>query len=140
RDMVAVAPWSGARPAGAGHATRDRIGAGARHGSPRDKVDRGGRECARDALPVLERLCGAATNASLVVWRRSGVGRIRVGVGDGPASGGRAIRRDADDGYRLDAVAGVAAADGQRVGTLVAQPRSPYVSEWEADDSAITCR
>ena len=65
------------------------------------------------------------------VWRRPGLGGIRGGMGDGAACGRRAARRDARDGCRLDAVAGAAAADGQRPGALVAQPHSPSVTEPE---------
>ena len=46
--------------------------------------------------------------------------------------GRRAACRDVCDERRLDTVAGVAAADGQRPGALVAQPHSPHVKQANA--------
>ena len=88
-----------------------------------------GRDRVRDRLRLLERLRGARADLRYACGAVAGLGGIRGGMADGAAHGRRAAGRDACDGRRLDAVAGAAAADGQRPGALVAQPHSPYMKE-----------
>ena len=70
--------------------------------------------------------------AERLLTPRQACGAILVSAAFGAAwvtvlrCGRRAAHHDACDRRRLDAVAGAAAADGQRPGALVAQPRSPY--------------
>ena len=47
---------------------------------------------ARDGLPLLERPCGAAAHAAAGVWRHSGLGGVRSGMGDGAHCGRRAAQ------------------------------------------------
>ena len=71
--------------------------------------------------------------AERLLTLRSACGAVLVSAAFGAAwvtvlrSGRRAACRDVRDERRLDAVAGAAAADGQRPGALVAQPHSPYM-------------
>ena len=71
--------------------------------------------------------------AERLLTLRAACGAILVSAAFGAAwvtmlrAAGVQLVDDADDGCRLDAVAGAAAADGQRAGALVAQPRSPYI-------------
>ena len=129
----AVALWSRARAAGAG---------GTDTGSYRrsvldvvfgsDALDRRCGDGVHDRLRLLERLRGARADHSLRVRRPRDLRGIRGGMADGAAHGRRAAGRDVCDERRLDAVAGAAAADGQRPGALVAQPHAAHVMDPQA--------
>ena len=104
----------------------------ARRDPPGDVLGRRTSDCARDRLPLLAGVRGATADAA------SACGAVLVSAAFGAAwltmlrAAGVSARRDARDGRRLDAVAGAAAADGQRPGALVAQPHSPYVREFSS--------
>ena len=91
------------------------------------KLDRCGGDGARNRLSPVEGDRGAATDVAPGVRRRPGLGGFRGGMGDGAACGRTSACRDANGERRVDAIAGAAAADGQRPGAMVAQSHSPYV-------------
>ena len=127
----AVALWSRARLVGGGgpNGSRNRIAVPSRRRLRSNALDRRRRDGVHDRLRLLERLRGARADHSLRERRRRDLGGIRGGMADSAAHGRRAACRDVCDERRLDTVAGVAAADGQRPGALVAQPHSPYVKK-----------
>ena len=137
----AVALWSRARAAGAGGTnagSRRRVPAGAIFGAT--SLDRRVSDGVHDRLRLLERLRGARADAFAtrvapsLVSAAFGAAWLTVLRAAGVQLAGMPATNAVSD-----AVAGAAAADGQRPGALVAQPHSPYVTV-VAHDQRTRCR